>query len=1364
MVLTPEMLRCYVPKFLASRFLARPAPLDVPGMERFRAAVLFADISGFTPLAERLAQRGPAGAEDLSGLLNAYFGQLTALIAAHTGEVITFAGDGLLAAWPTAGEDLSAPTWRAGQCALAVQAALHNYEVGSGLRLSLRIGVAAGDVMALHVGGVGGRWQLLLAGAPLIQASRAEQRASRGEVVLSPEAWELAHNNCKGQVLPGGYLQLTTADACGIPPAPARPPEELGEAALAYVPEVVRTRLAAGQGEWLAELRRVTPFFLNLLDVNPGAADLLEPLQLAMAVVQPILQQYEGSLKEVIVDDKGLTLVAVFGLPPLAHEDDPARAARAALVAQRALGELGMRCAIGLATGQAFCGAVGSDLHREYGTVGEVMNLAARLMQAAPGRILCDGATYRAARSHLTFQDLPAISVKGKAEPVAVYQPVEPTRRTDSPPAMLGRVEERAVLIERLRALKDGTSGLVVVDGEPGIGKSRLLADLLERAHAREVRSLAGAGDAIEKTTPYHAWRPVFAQLVDLAGVEDVEERRSRVLARVQSDPEMARLAPLFNSVLPLDLPDNELTAQLTGEVRADNTRELLVRFLQAAAAAPDGSISPLLVVLDDAHWFDSASWALARQVVAQVRPLLLVLATRPLVEPLPTEYRQLRTDAATEHLQLEPLSAHDTLALVCDRLGVRQLPEPVAALIEERAQGNPFFSEELAYALRDAGLIRITDGVCTIAPGTGDLSSVSFPDTMQGVVAGRIDRLPPGHELTLKVASVIGRLFALRIVHDVHPIEADKGALRGYLDDLQRQDFTMLDTPEPDLAYLFKHVVTQEVAYSLLLYAQRRQLHRAIAEWYEQAQAYDLPTVYPLLAYHWGRAEEPTKTLTYLELAGEQALRVGAYQEAVDLLTEAWSRSRAVQPAPDVLRQARWHRQLADAYEGLGRLPESRQHAERAVALLGRPVPATRLRSLGDLAGQALRHASGKIWPRRFLGGARTGRGGALEAARAYERLAILNYYASARVPGVAAVLHQVNLAERVGPSPELARAYGTMSVAAGVVQLHSLAGRYAQWAREIAREADDLPALAWVLETTCAFDISVGNWTAAREAFTEGLRIAQHLGDQRRWNELAVMQAQVLYHQGEFSRLAEWSAEMSAMASHADDPHRKAHVLLVEAWFLLPQGRTDAAVPRLQEATELLAGRGSRSDEILADGVLALAYLRRHDEERARLTARRAGRLIAQAQPTAVHIFEGYACVAEVYLSLWEAGDPAAARPARQACAALRQYARAIQIARPRAWLWQGLRAHLSGHHRRALAAWDKSLAAAERLAMPCERGRAHYQIGRHLPAGHPSRLAHLTRAGEIFADIGALHELAQVQAAMSPQQGIEPIRPAP
>ena len=1354
MVLPAELLRSYVPGLLASRFVARPAPLEVPEVARFSAAVLFADISGFTPLAERLARRGPAGAEELSALLNVYFGRLTTLIAEHRGEVITFAGDGLLAVWPATGKEGPATAARdAGRCALAVQSSLGGYQTLDGRELLLRIGVGAGEVMALRLGGVGGRWRLLLSGGPVVQGGLAEQQAAPGEVVLSPEAWELAGDGCTGaRLADGGVRLMSTRGSVGARSRWRAAGELSDDVVQAYVPDVVHARVAAGQAEWLAELRRVTAVFVNLVDVDPAAANLLEPVQLAMAAMQPVLERYEGSLKQVVVDDKGLTLIAVFGLPLLAHEDDPARASRAALEMQAALGGLGLGCGIGVATGRAFCGAVGSDVHREYDVIGEVMNLAARLMQAAGEAVLCDAATYQAAQARLRFQALPAILVKGKTAPVAVYRPVEPARTVDGPATMLGRTDQRALLAERLGALQDDTAGLVVVEGEPGIGKSRLLADLVEQARARGVRSLSGAGDAIEQSTPYHAWRPIFTQLIGLGGEEDIGERRRRVLAHVQAEPALARLAPLLDSVLPLELPDSELTAQLTGEVRADNTRQLLVRLLQAAATGPGGGGgSPLVLVLDDAHWFDSASWALTRQVVAQVSPLLLVLATRPLVEPLPEDYRRLRQDRATGYLRLEPLDDQDVLTLVCDRLGVRRLPTPVAALIQERAQGNPFFSEELAYALRDAGLIRITDGTCTIAAGAGDLSTVSLPETVQGVVAGRIDRLPPGQELTLKVASVIGRLFAVRLLRDVHPIEVDTRVLGGQLDDLARQDFTVLEIPEPDLAYLFKHIVTQEVAYSLLLYAQRRQLHRSVAECYERIQAEDLASLYPLLAYHWGRAEEPTRTLGYLELAGDQALRAGAYQEAVDFLTDAASLAERIQPAPAALRQARWHRQLGDAYMGLGRLPESRQHADQAVALLGSPVPRTPLRLLGDLTQQALQQSLHRIWPARPVRGAPAARTVALEATRGFERLAFLNYYANAKGPGVSAVLHQVNLAERAGPSPELARAYASMSVAAGVVGLHALARNYADKALEIARAEDDLPALGFVLVATSTYHSSVGNWTRAREGLVEGLGIAERLGDQRRWGELAAGLAVVMYFQGEFDRLVGWEAEMQEMASHADDPQRQAHVILARTWYLMPQGRTDLAVQELQEATRLLAGRGSRTDEIIIHGVLALAHWRRRDTEHARRAAQHAASLIAQSRPTAAYMLEGYAGVTEVYQELWMAGDQTAARPAQQARTALRRLARTFRTARPRARLYEGLAAHHLGRRRQAVAAWTTSLNTAERLAMPYEQGRAHYELGRHLPPGHPGRQAHLRRACELFADIGASYELTHARAAL-------------
>jgi len=221
--------------------------------------------------------------------------------------------------------------------------------------------------------------------------------------------------------------------------------------------------------------------------------------------------------------------------------------------------------------------------------------------------------------------------------------------------------------------------------------------------------------------------------------------------------------------------------------------------------------------------------------------------------------------------------------------------------------------------------------------------------------------------------------------------------------------------------------------------------------------------------------------------------------------------------------------------------------------------------------------------------------------------------------------------------------------------------------------------------------------------------------------------------------------------MASHADDPQRQAHAILGKIWYLMPQGRTDSAIKELQEATRLLAGRGSRADEIIIYGVLALAYLRRQDGEQARLAAHRAATLIAQSRPTAAYTLEGYAGVTEVYLNLWMAGDHATARPAQQARAALRRLARTFPTAQPRAWLYEGLSAYHLGRKRHAVAAWTKSLKTAERLAMPYEQGRT-LRTRTTLPARPSGRQAHLSHACEIFAGIGASYELTHTQAAMS------------
>jgi class 3 adenylate cyclase len=431
MIASQASVRSYLSELLASRLAERREPLKNPVAERLPAAVLFADISGFTALAETLADRGPRGIEELSDLLNAYFGQLITLISDHGGDVIALPGDALLAAWHQRNEDVATSTQRASQCALAVSNTLHGYPaLDRGTRLALRIGVAAGDVTVLHIGGTAGQWRVLLAGAPVIEMARSEQRASPGDVVLSAAAWQLVRETSTGEVLPGGYARLDTAPSLPLRPL-ARSPQRIGEAAHAYVIEAVRARVAAGQADWLAELRQVTPVFLNLLNVDPASPDVLEPAQHAMAALQSIVVAHEGTLTGAIVDDKGLTLIAVFGLPPVAHEDDPVRAARAALSAQAALHELGVEAAIGVATGRAYCGAVGTENRREYTVLGDVMNLAARLMQAARGTILCDQATQRAACSTVSFERQRPFHVKGKTAPVAAFRPVRAARKSE---------------------------------------------------------------------------------------------------------------------------------------------------------------------------------------------------------------------------------------------------------------------------------------------------------------------------------------------------------------------------------------------------------------------------------------------------------------------------------------------------------------------------------------------------------------------------------------------------------------------------------------------------------------------------------------------------------------------------------------------------------------------------------------------------------------------------------------------------------------------------------------------------------------------------------------------------------------------
>jgi class 3 adenylate cyclase/tetratricopeptide (TPR) repeat protein len=1397
-----DELASYVPALVINQLASNSSATMIPSARSFAAAVLFADISGFTALTEYLAQRNPAEAEDLTRWLNKYFETLVNIVTSHGGDVMKFAGDGLLALWYADDEDLPTLTYRALQCGLAVQMAMAPgaWSIFGATReppvpLKVRVGIGAGSVTLMHLGGVRGRWELLVSGAPLAETGAAESEAQPGDVVMTPQAWELVQERCLGARLPAGNVRLEALlellPMRPLPPPPLGP--EIEGALNAYIPQAIRSRMAAGQTAWLAEQRRVTVLFINLPDLSEGTP--LEQAQAAMRALQTALYSFRGSISRLGTDAKGPTVVAAMGLPPVSLEDDAERGVRAALTVIEALARLGLRCYIGVTTGQAFCGSVGSQTRREYTMMGPIVNLSARLMQAvrtldqagaiSGPTVFCDEATVHTIRADLAFAPLTPIKVKGLAEPVAIFQPQlesslprvgspPPSRVSRSAGELVGREREQGLIAQQLAALANQRcSGALVIEGDAGIGKSRLIDELRRQAAELGLPSYSGAGSSIDQLSAYHAWRPIFAGLLGLDSSQPQSlSELEQALRPLGLAPEIERFAPLLSAVLPISGSETSLISQLSPQVRARNTRELLLQIVQRVA-----SVTPLLIVLEDAHWLDSASWTLALALNQLAAPVLLAVALRPLASTL-AEYQQLLYSPNTRHIRLDGLSAEAVRALICQVFAVDSMPEPVWRFIAARSQGNPFFAEELAYTLRDSGQLVVAGGAARMAQELGSeplfstaqsLRAMRLPDTVQGLITSRIDQLEPAHQLTLKVASVIGSVFPFETLQAIYPMEGDRAGLRDHLFQIQQLGMLVIVAFEPELVYGFKQNLACEAAYNLMSYAQRRQLHRTLAELYErtygslelavrshalnaaaarngrspeQHPETHLAPHYALLAYHWRRADEPERAINYLERAGEQAIVGGAYQEAIDFFSEALALGGEPGAAADTsaLRRASWLRQLGEAHYGLGHLVESRELLEQALDLLGMPVPSSPARQAIELLRELARQVGHRLLPFALVARARASSPTLAEAARAYSLLSRLAYYDSQLIATLHTALRGLNLAERVGYSPALTQSYATMQIATAA--LPPVAKIYQSRARISARKLGHLPTLALAAQSEGIMYAGLGQWARAKAALEQGLSIASKLGDHRRWAENRALQAWVLAFEGDLKTSQAMCREVYAEGAHHGDAQVRTWGLIGQAEVLLAQGAGARAGELLAEAERLLAENlaSARAEEIWTYGLIALSGLQASDLPLARYAVSSASKLMREVPPVALYALLGYAGVAQVYLTLWEqrayrsyAEKRALQQAAHEACTTMRRFAQIFPIGRPRTLQLLGHYAWLEGRSAQALAYWEQALRAAERLAMPLEQARAHRELGRHSVGA--ARHAHLAAAAALF-----------------------------
>ena len=771
------------------------------------------------------------------------------------------------------------------------------------------------------------------------------------------------------------------------------------------------------------------------------------------------------------------------------------------------------------------------------------------------------------------------------------------------------------------------------------------------------------------------------------------------------------------------DLPETDATRQLTAEGRADAALGVMVRLLAQRPTA-----TPLLLVLDDGHWFDSASWVLAERAARVVPSCVLLLATRPM-DPEPASFVRLSTMPGAARLRLAALGGDLVEELLRDRLGAARVDQGLVRFVRDRSGGNPFFAEQIVSSLLERGVVAVADGRCAVAGGEGRLGAVNLPAQLEGLVASRIDLLRAQEQLTLKVASVVGRSFPERAVEAAHPIAGERPQIPAHLGEMTRRGLIELERSVAEPAHQFRHVVLQEVAYNLLSFAQRAGLHRSVARWIEERYAADTTPHLGLLAHHWVAAGDAGRSIHYLELAGDQALRNFANREAVSHFEEALRISAAPGAGIDDRRRSRWHAGLATARLKLADYEGSAREVDRALALEGLSVASSRGGLAAGLAGQVARQA----W-HRLRGGARVAateeqRTRLLRSAALFSHRSEYGFFNSDPLWALYGIVTNLNLAERGGGRAQTAEGYAGVAVIAGVAGIHRLARYYSRLAVATAADAGRSATIAFVHELLAVYHHGHGEWDEVERNVRRAALLFDEAGDRFRWEGCLAIEEMLHLHRGNVLALGDVLERLRASVFPAGVAQNQAWCAGGLVALDLLRGAPDAA--RAEAAQEVLAAPLSFAERIFLNGVLAAAWLGLGDSGRARNAALAAAATARDRPPGVYYVVLPLLWCADTLRALSAPGDAEARRALGDTARALRRLARLQSVARPAADLAASHVHAAAGRVSRAARAARRAAAQAHRLGLAPVELAAQRTLSSLLPPGEGRAAAEARRA---------------------------------
>ena len=946
-----------------------------------------------------------------------------------------------------------------------------------------------------------------------------------------------------------------------------------------YTPKHLAEKILTTAGALSGERKQVTVLFVDDSGFT-SLSERLDPEEVhrlmsrAFALMLAEVHRYEGTVNQFLGDG----IMALFGAP-IAHEDHARRAVHAALGIKRALEDyqaelvpqgITFRARQGLNTGLVVVGAIGSDLRMDYTAVGDTTNIAARLQQTGePERVTISEATHRLVHGYFDTRSLGEIHLKGKAEPVAAWEVVaaHETRTRLEVEAdrgltpFVGRERELGQLLDAFARAQTGQGQVALVVGDAGIGKSRLLLELR--------RSVGGAADWREGHCLSFGRAMAFHPLVDLVrrqfaveetdGEAAIAEKIERGVAEIGED--LAPIVPYLRALLSVDPGDADVRMMSPAERRGE-TLEALRRLLVRATER-----RPQVLVIEDLHWIDSASEEFLASLLDSVpalRALLVFTYRGGYASPFGERSYVTRIVPAA-------LSAEDSARMAAAVLGTDSLPGELRTVLGRKAEGNPFYVEELVKSLEESGAMRRVGASYELARS---VSEIAIPGTIQDVIAARIDRLHETPKRTLQLAAVIGREFTRRLVDRL-------GEIRERTEDFLRE-LTALELINerrryPELSYMFKHALTQDVAYASLLVQRRKELHGSVGLAIEELYGDRLPEHYEMLAHHFSKAEDWERALDYLLKAAEKATKAFGLRQAIELYGEALDAARRLGERVPATTLMAIHRARADLFFGVGEFVHSREEAETLVGLT------RRLRERAAEAGALVQIASALQWTEDFPAAHKRVRE-AIEIAEAVGAQGPLGGGLYIR-----AYLHALNGRLDAGEADlsralEIAQAMGDAGRQALALHIQSLTrswrGRYRESlalgreAVRIAREHRLVIPLLRALWNRGVASNEIGDYDEALAVLREGLALAEKIGDDALIPRLRNTLGWLCIDCGDFARGIELSEQAyeetnrSSRAGHGTGAERRAFIRINEADAWMAQGDLASASDALDEA----------------------------------------------------------------------------------------------------------------------------------------------------------------------------------------------------